>query len=90
MNLDVILLAMLTRPANGYDLKAAFDKSANHFWPAELSQIYRTLKRLEESGFLKSRTELSERGPRIGVIFIIVQWMLLVEAFKPRGILNAA
>ena len=63
MNLDSILLAMLTEPATGYELKTAFDQSASHFWPAELSQIYRTLKRLEEAGRLKSRSEPSDRGP---------------------------
>jgi DNA-binding PadR family transcriptional regulator len=63
VNLDTILLAMLGEPATGYDLKAAFNLTANHFWPAELSQIYRTLKRLEQEGRLKSRVEPSDRGP---------------------------
>jgi DNA-binding PadR family transcriptional regulator len=63
MNLDSILLGMLREPASGYELKAAFDQSVNHFWPAELSQIYRTLKRLERGGLLRSRTEPSDRGP---------------------------
>jgi DNA-binding PadR family transcriptional regulator len=63
MNLDTILLAMLREPTSGYDLKAAFDGAASHFWPAELSQIYRTLKRLEREGLLRSRTEPSGRGP---------------------------
>jgi DNA-binding PadR family transcriptional regulator len=63
MNLDTILLAMLREPTSGYELKAAFDGSVNHFWPAELSQIYRTLKRLEKAGLLRSRMEPSGRGP---------------------------
>ncbi|MHC4415585.1 MAG: PadR family transcriptional regulator [Planctomycetota bacterium] len=63
MNLDSILLAMLQEPTSGYDLKATFDRTANHFWPAELSQIYRTLKRLEADGLLRSRIEPSDRGP---------------------------
>jgi DNA-binding PadR family transcriptional regulator len=63
MNLDSILLAMLREPTSGYDLKATFDASVNHFWPAELSQIYRTLKRLEQHGLLRSRLEPSDRGP---------------------------
>ncbi len=63
MNLDSILLAMLNEPTSGYDLKAAFDRTVNHFWPAELSQIYRTLKRLEKAGLLKSRRQPSDRGP---------------------------
>ncbi|MHC4218936.1 MAG: PadR family transcriptional regulator [Planctomycetota bacterium] len=63
MNLDTILLAMLHEPTSGYELKAAFDRSVNYFWPAELSQIYRTLKRLEKGGLLRSRVEPSQRGP---------------------------
>jgi DNA-binding PadR family transcriptional regulator len=54
---------MLRAPTSGYELKAAFDLTAKHFWPAELSQIYRTLKRLEKAGLVRSRTEPSERGP---------------------------
>lgn len=63
MSLDHILLGLLREPQSGYELKAAFDRSLNYFWPAELSQIYRTLKRLEADGLLKSRGEPSEKGP---------------------------
>ena len=63
MALDHILLGLLQRPATGYELKAAFTESVRHFWSAELSQIYPTLKRLEQRGFLESRVEPSPRGP---------------------------
>lgn len=61
--LDHILLGLLREPRSGYELKATFDASAGHFWPAELSQIYRTLKRLERDGLLSSRLEPSDKGP---------------------------
>jgi DNA-binding PadR family transcriptional regulator len=32
---------------NGYDLKRVFDKSINHIWMANLSQIYRELQALK-------------------------------------------
>jgi len=63
MSLDHILLGLLREPASGYDLKDAFNETVAHFWSAELSQIYPTLKRLEERGLLRSRREPSPKGP---------------------------
>lgn len=63
MSLRNILLGMLDQPAAGYDLKKRFEQSLAHFWDAELSQIYPTLKRLEDDGLLRSRTEPSDKGP---------------------------
>ncbi len=63
MSLEHILLGMLHDPSSGYDIKTAFSEGARHFWSAELSQIYPTLKKLEKRGWLKSRTEPSSKGP---------------------------
>lgn len=63
MSLDHILLGLLRDPATGYDLKSAFSARIRHFWSAELSQIYPTLKRLEQRRMLRSRVEPSPRGP---------------------------
>lgn len=63
MSLDHLLLGALREPASGYDLKAQFDAAFRYFWPAELSQIYRTLRRLEDEGLLASRAAPSEKGP---------------------------
>ena len=63
MSLDHILLGLLRDPATGYDLKNAFSERIRHFWSAELSQIYPTLKRLEQRRMLRSRVEPSPRGP---------------------------
>lgn len=63
MSLDHILLGLLKEPLSGYDLKAIFDRSLRYFWPAELSQIYRVLKRLEGRGLLKSKMRPSDKGP---------------------------
>lgn len=40
------------QPCTGYDLKKAFDNSIQHFWPADQSQIYRTLSKLDEQGLI--------------------------------------
>ena len=63
MSLDHILLGLLREPATGYDLKGNFEQTIRHFWSAELSQIYPTLKRLEQKGLLDSRVEPSSKGP---------------------------
>ncbi len=52
MSLEYAILGFLNyKPYTGYDLKKIFDSSVRHFWPADQSQIYRTLTRLTEQGF---------------------------------------
>ena len=63
MSLDHILLGLLRDPATGYALKNTFGERIRHFWSAELSQIYPTLRRLEERRMLRSRVEPSAKGP---------------------------
>jgi DNA-binding PadR family transcriptional regulator len=63
LSLDHILLGILRNPASGYDLKQEFERTARHFWFAELSQIYPALRKLEERGLLRSRRVPSSRGP---------------------------
>ena len=54
MSLEYAILGFLNyHPYTGYDLKKIFDTSIHHFWPADQSQIYRTLARLTEQGFAK-------------------------------------
>ena len=47
----------------GYELKQTMDKSTGHFWHAKQSQIYTTLKKLEEDGLLISHPEPQESRP---------------------------
>jgi PadR family transcriptional regulator AphA len=52
------LLGMLTLgPMSGYDLKQRIERSIGNFWSESYGQIYPTLKRLEEEGFVGSRKE---------------------------------
>jgi len=52
MSLEYAILGFLNyHPYTGYDLKKIFDSSVRHFWPADQSQIYRTLTRLTKQGF---------------------------------------
>jgi DNA-binding PadR family transcriptional regulator len=63
MSLKHAILGFLNYgPLSGYDLKAAFDTSVQHFWPADQSQIYRTLAALADEGF--AEVELVEQESR--------------------------
>ena len=54
MSLEHAILGFLNyRPLSGYDLKKVFDNSVRHFWPADQSQIYRTLAKLAERGHVE-------------------------------------
>ena len=66
MSLDYAILGFLNyAPLSGYDLKKVFDNSVQHFWPADQSQIYRTLTRLTERGLAGMEViEQTERPDR--------------------------
>ncbi len=64
MSLDHAILGFLTyRPMSGYELKGMFDLSVRHFWPADQSQIYRTLARLAERGWADVEVVEQETRP---------------------------
>lgn len=63
MSLDNAILGFLSfKPMSGYDLKKTFDRSVQHFWPANQSQIYRTLYRLEKGGMVEHEI-IKREGP---------------------------
>ncbi|HOU15813.1 MAG TPA: PadR family transcriptional regulator [Anaerolineae bacterium] len=66
MSLEYAILGFLNyKPLSGYDLKKIFDTSVQHFWPADQSQIYRTLTHLAEQGWAEMEiVEQSERPDR--------------------------
>ncbi len=64
MSLKHAILGFLSfKSLTGYDLKKAFDQSIQHFWPANQSQIYRTLAALSEEGMVT--IEVIEREERL-------------------------
>lgn len=66
MSLKHAILGFLSlQPFSGYDLKKVFDGSVRHFWPADQSQIYRTLKQLHEGGLV--RMEVIPREEQLDV-----------------------
>ncbi len=64
MSLDHAILGFLNYlPLSGYDLKKMFDTSVQHFWPADQSQIYRTLGHLTGQGFVEMEVFHQEDRP---------------------------
>jgi DNA-binding PadR family transcriptional regulator len=64
MSLEHAILGFLNyHPYSGYDLKKIFDTSVQHFWPADQSQIYRTLNRLTEQGYAEMEKVAQEDRP---------------------------
>ncbi len=64
MSLDYAILGFLNyHPYTGYDLKKIFDSSVRHFWPADQSQIYRTLTRLTEQNLVEMEKVAQEVRP---------------------------
>jgi PadR family transcriptional regulator, regulatory protein AphA len=64
MSLEFALLGFLSyHPCTGYDLKKIFDTSIRHFWPADQSQIYRTLARLTSQGLAEMEKIPQEARP---------------------------
>lgn len=58
--LKFALLGLLRyRPLTGYALKRIMDESTANFWHADLSQIYKALKSLEQDGCIVSETDAS-------------------------------
>ena len=51
------------RPHTGYEIKQTMDKSTDHFWHAKQSQIYTTLKKLDENGLVASHLEPQNGRP---------------------------
>jgi PadR family transcriptional regulator, regulatory protein AphA len=53
MSLKHAILGFLNyQPQTGYELKEVFDDSVQHFWPADQSQIYRTLNELMAENYV--------------------------------------
>ena len=62
--LKYALLGFLNyKPMSGYDLENYINVSTGYFWHAQISQIYMTLKKLEQAGLVVSEVEPQEGRP---------------------------
>lgn len=65
MSLAHTILGLLQhQEMTGYDLKTScFDQTLAHLWPADQSQIYRTLDKLEQQGWITCTVEIQHDRP---------------------------
>ena len=56
-----ILVSLCEQSGSGYELAHRFDRSIGYFWRATHQQIYRTLRVMEDDGWL-SATLIVQRG----------------------------
>jgi DNA-binding PadR family transcriptional regulator len=93
MSLRYALLGFLNLgPMTGYDLKKQLDRSTQNFWYAGLNQIYPTLKKLEDEGWITSAVEPQEARPDRVVYRMsetgreeLLEWLAEPLADLPRG-----
>lgn len=58
---DGILGSLAIKPLSGYEIKKLFDISAAYFWPADQTQIYRTLKKMAKNGLVELKEQKKGR-----------------------------
>jgi DNA-binding PadR family transcriptional regulator len=64
MSLTHVILGWLNyEPMTGYDLNSLIEVSTQHFWSTSQSQIYRTLSKIEEEGWVVQEVILQETRP---------------------------
>ncbi|MFB2838001.1 PadR family transcriptional regulator [Floridanema evergladense] len=65
MSLTYVILGLLQQQERtGYDLKTqCFDDCIAHLWQADQAQIYRTLDKLEDNGWITCRVEIQHDRP---------------------------
>lgn len=87
MSLKFAILGLLTfEPMSGYTLKTRyFDRSVTHFWPADQSQIYRTLQNLEREGDVQGHAVASDSRPNSRVYAITDTGRTALEAWLAQN-----
>jgi PadR family transcriptional regulator, regulatory protein AphA len=92
VSLTHAILGILSyRSMTGYDLKThSFDTTVAHFWPADQAQIYRTLDKMAEQGWVESQIEFQEDRPNRKVYTItdtgreeLQRWLLTNQPLSP-------
>ena len=56
-----ILVSLCEREGSGYELARRFDRAIGHFWAATHQQIYRTLRVMEDDGWVRA-TLVAQHG----------------------------
>lgn len=64
MIIDYAILGLLSwKPLTGYDVKRVMQGSSFLYWSGNNNQIYKTLVKLLESGFVTNEIQYQENAP---------------------------
>src|ERR1700709_1693590 len=58
-----ILVSLRGRAGSGYELPRRFDRSIGYFWAATHQQIYRTLRAMEDDGWVHATPVVQQGRP---------------------------
>lgn len=58
-----ILVSLCEQSGSGYELARRFDRSIGYFWAATHQQIYRTLRAMEEDGWVRATPVVQQGRP---------------------------
>jgi DNA-binding PadR family transcriptional regulator len=67
-----ILVSLSEQSGSGYELARRFDRSIGYFWTASHQQIYRTLRAMEDDGWV-SVTEVTQYGRPDKRVYAVVE-----------------
>jgi len=60
---QAILVSLCEQSGSGYELAHRFDRSIGYFWAATHQQIYRTLRTMEDDGWLSAQVVVQRGRP---------------------------
>lgn len=87
MSLRFALLGLLTiKPSSGYDLKRAITRSTYFIWNATGPQIYNTLHKLREEGYITSESLAQEGKPDKQIHTITASGRAALKKFMSKPI----
>jgi DNA-binding PadR family transcriptional regulator len=65
-----VLVSLREQPAAGLELARRFDRSIGFFWNATHQQIYKVLRRMQESGWVRS-SAVGQSGRREKIVYTV-------------------
>jgi DNA-binding PadR family transcriptional regulator len=94
MSLKYAVLGLLqNNPHYGYEIKQKFENSLGEVWPISYGQLYPTLRRLTERGYITKRTESGKKAIDKNVYTItdkgkdlFREWFLKIPKKTPSSI----
>lgn len=87
MSLDYAIMGFLyQKPMSGYDLKKTFDATVRHFWPADQSQIYKTLANLNNVGWVDLRVETHDGRPNSKIYSLTEPGRLALKEWMSKAL----